>query len=92
MSNLIPDADRLARVLEMSSFDNMKQLSESAAYEGTVIAPMDKNDPASFKVRSGGERESVFTDDDKAFIERVARDLFLAQDKPEFQHMFKVRG
>ncbi len=75
----------LDEVIEAASFDNMKRLSITPEYAGYVIAPTDPNNPETFKVRSGGrDKHQPFTDKDLAYIDRVVRDLFLHQDKPEY--------
>lgn len=77
--------DLLDEVVEASSFENMKRLSVTPAYAGSVIAPTDPNNPETFKVRSGGrDKKQLFTEDDLAYLERVIDDLFLHKDKPEY--------
>jgi len=75
----------LDEVVEASSFENMKRLSVTPEYTGTVIAPTDPNNPETFKVRSAGRvKEVLFADEDLAYLDRVIEDQFLHQDKPEY--------
>ena len=72
-------------VIEASSFENMKRLSTTPAYAGSVIAPTDPTKPETFKVRSAGRsKKHLFDEDDIAYIERIVADLFLHKDKPEY--------
>ncbi len=76
----------LSDVVKEASFDNMKRLSVTPEYAGTVLAPTDPTRPETFKVRSGGrDKAQLFNDEDLAYIDRVVGDLFLHQDKPEYR-------
>lgn len=81
------DEDLIDQVIEESSFENMKRLSLTPEYAGTVIAPIDPNNPQTFKVRSGGqEKKSIFSENDLEYLHRVIDDLFLHKDKKEYRH------
>ena len=59
--------------IDAASFENMKKLSVTPEYAGTVIAPTDPNNPDSAKVRSGkktGYRD-LFSDQDIQYIDTV---------------------
>jgi hypothetical protein len=76
----IPLDLRLAEeVVEGSSFERLRELSESEAYRGTRLAPTDPANPKSYKVREAkpdGFR-SVFSDEDVQYIKRVIDDVLL---------------
>ena len=74
------------RTLEMGSFDNMKRLATSAGYEGTPLAPTDRSNPNSAKVRSatsGGFRK-VFTEEQIGYINETIERHFVGLDDPRF--------
>ncbi|MFG0251668.1 MAG: sulfotransferase domain-containing protein, partial [Phycisphaerales bacterium JB038] len=47
--------EEIAEVVRMSSLQNMKRLATSEAYQGSVIAAKDADNPASEKIRTGGD-------------------------------------
>ena len=61
--------DLVQAVAAEASFDNMKRLSTTADYAGTVLAPKDPSDPNKYKVRTGGGGfGQLFNDGDLAYI------------------------
>lgn len=48
-----PDEALMQEVVEFTSFENLKKLERDNHYESIKLAPADKNDPESFKVRRG---------------------------------------
>jgi sulfotransferase family protein len=79
------DDAMIDEAIEQSSFENMKRLSVTPAYAGSVISPTDPSRPETFKVRSAGRsRKPLFTKDDIAYIDRIVDDLFLHKDKPDY--------
>ncbi len=81
------DENLLEQVVEDAGFENMKRLSITPEYAGTVIAPIDPNDPQTFKVRSAGrEKKSLFAEYDLEYMHRVIDDLFLHKHKPEYRY------
>jgi hypothetical protein len=79
------DADLIDEVIEQASFENMKRLSVTPEYAGSVLAPTDPNNPVTFKVRSGGrDKKQLFSAEDIVYIERVIDDLFQHKDKPDY--------
>ena len=80
------DESLIDQVIEESSFENMKRLSITPEYDGSVIAPIDPTRPETFKVRSAGrDKKELFDTDDIAYIDRVIDDLFLHKDNPDYQ-------
>lgn len=47
------DEQLLKKVIELSSFDNMKKIEAAGSFNDARIIPTDKNDPDSYKVRRG---------------------------------------
>jgi hypothetical protein len=66
-------------IVEDASFENMKRLSTTPEYAGTVLAPNDPSDPNTYKVRVGGRSRytELFTDEDLSYVDRVVADLLL---------------
>ncbi len=76
----------IEQVIEDASFENMKRLSITPEYAGSVIAPTDPTRPETFKVRSAGrDKQALFNDEDLAYIDRVIDDQFLHKDLPAYQ-------
>lgn len=76
----------IEQVIEESGFENMRRLSVTPQYAGSVIAPTDPTRPETFKIRSAGrDKKELFDDEDLAFIDRVIDDLFLHKDKPDYR-------
>ena len=70
--------------IDAASFENMKRLSVTPEYAGTVIAPTDPNNPDSAKVRAGkktGYRD-LFSDDDIAYIKTMMAGLCVQFPQP----------
>lgn len=78
------DENLVRQAVEASSFQNMKRLGTTPAYAGTVLAPKDAADPDSAKVRVGGDSgcRRLFTEDDLAYIDRVAEDILVGREDP----------
>jgi hypothetical protein len=75
----------VSRVIAESTFDHMKALSVTPAYRNTVLAPIDPDRPETFKVRQGGsDTDSLFDDEDIAYIDAAVDHLFLAKDDPVY--------
>jgi len=84
--HLKPDDTLIDDVIEAASFENMKRLSVTPEYAGSVIAPTDPTRPETFKVRSAGrDKKDLFNADDIAYIEQVVDLLFLHKDHPDYQ-------
>jgi len=76
----------VCETLQMGTFENMKRLGASKAYEGTPLAPADRSNPDSAKVRSasaGGYRE-VFTESQIDYINETIRRHFVGFEDPRF--------
>lgn len=69
----LPDVeeDLLERAIEFSSFDSMKSMEESNAFDRKLLRPGDPSDPESFKVRRGkiGGYEDYMTPSDALLVE-----------------------
>ncbi len=80
------DESLIDQVIEESSFENMKRLSVTPQYAGSVIAPTDPNRPETFKVRSAGQdKKELFNADDIHHIDRVTDALFLHKNNPDYR-------
>ncbi len=80
------DESMIDQVIQESSFENMKRLSITPQYAGSVIAPTDPNRPETFKVRSAGrDKKELFNTDDLDYIDRVIDILFLHKDSPDYR-------
>jgi hypothetical protein len=88
------DETLLERVVAEGSFENMKRLSRSPAYAGTVLAPNDPNDPKTYKVRVGGKSKyrELFSAADLAYIDRIIEDLLIDKDAPHFEGCWERSG
>lgn len=83
----LPLDDTLIReALEMGTFENMKRLGASEAYAGTVLAPADRSNPDSAKVRSGSSSSfrEVFTEAQINCINDCIERLFVGFRDPRF--------
>jgi Sulfotransferase domain len=81
------DDTLINQVVEESGFENMKRLSVTPQYAGSVIAPTDPTRPETFKVRSAGtDKSELFNAEDIAHIDRVIDALFLHKDHRDYQH------
>lgn len=84
---LKPDDTLIDEVIQASSFENMKRLSVTPEYAGSVIAPTDPTRPETFKVRSAGrDKKELFNPDDIAYIENIVDSLFLHKDHRDYQN------
>ena len=72
--------------LDMGSFENMKKLAISDEYVGTPLAPADRSNPDSAKVRSGtsGGYRDVFSEEQITFINQMIDRFFVGRDDPRF--------
>lgn len=66
------DETAFGRALEFSSFDNMKAMEAAGKFDTRILAPADRADPESFKVRRGqvGGYGDYFGDADLDYIQR----------------------
>ncbi len=64
------DEAAFARSLEFASFDNMKALEAAGKFDSGILAPGDRRDPESFKVRRGqvGGYGEYFTEADLEYL------------------------
>ena len=78
--------DLLRQTVECGSVANMKVLANSDAYAGTVLAPSDRGDERSAKVREGSTSgyRSLFSDEDLAYFGQVISNHFLGLEDPDF--------
>ena len=79
--------DLVQGVAAEASFENMKRLSTTADYAGTVLAPKDPADPNTYKVRKGGGGgfDQLFNDEDLAYIDGIVDALLVKADAEEYQ-------
>ncbi|MCC6579397.1 MAG: hypothetical protein IT440_03090 [Phycisphaeraceae bacterium] len=77
----------IEQVIAEGSAANMRALSTTPAYAGTPLAPSNPDDPQSHKVRASadGEKQSIYSPDDMAYIRRVCDDLLVCPDEPWLQ-------
>ena len=74
------------KVVAEATFEQMKALSVTEDYHGTVLAPTDPDRPETYKVRQGGQSKSeMFDAEDIAYIDDVVNRLFSAQDDPIYR-------
>lgn len=55
-----------------ATFDNMKRLSTTPAYAGSVLAPTDASNPDTYKVRQGASAGELFAHEDLDLVDRLA--------------------
>lgn len=67
------DPERIARAVELGSFENLRRLARAPEYAGTPIAPVDPDNPDSEKVRRGGDGgwRELFGEEDARYIASV---------------------
>ncbi len=65
------DETAFGRALEFSSFDSMKAMEAAGKFDSRILAPADRSDPESFKVRRGqvGGYGEYFSESDLEYIE-----------------------
>jgi hypothetical protein len=65
------DETAFGRALEFSSFDSMKAMEAAGKFDTRILAPADRADPESFKVRRGqvGGYGEYFSESDLEYIE-----------------------
>jgi Sulfotransferase domain len=81
------DDGLIGQVVTESGFENMKRLSVTPQYAGSVIAPTDPTRPETFKVRSAGrDKRELFDTEDLAYIDGVIDGVFLHKDHPDYRH------
>lgn len=80
------DQTLVNETLEMGSFENMKRLGVSDAYAGTVLAPADRSNPDSAKVRSGssGSYREVFSENQVDYINETIKRYFVGYGDPRY--------
>lgn len=81
------DEDLLKRSLEEGALENMRRLAETDAYQDSILAPEEKGDQRSAKVRKGSKSsyKELFSEEDLAFIGRTIEDHFTGRDMPEYR-------
>lgn len=64
------DPQRIDRAVAMGDFENLRRLARTPEYAGTPIAPVDPDNPASDKVRRGGDGgwRELFSEEDARYI------------------------
>jgi hypothetical protein len=88
------DESLIDEALEMGSFENMKRLGASQAYEGTILAPADQSNPDSAKVRSGSSSSfrDVFTKEQVELINESIERYFVGFRDPRFTECVREKG
>ncbi|NBB78366.1 MAG: hypothetical protein GVY36_02820 [Verrucomicrobia bacterium] len=86
------DETLINETLEMGSFENMKRLGASEDYAKTVLAPTDRTNPNSAKVRSGSAESfrEVFTDEQINYINKSIERYFLGYSNPKFAECIEI--
>ena len=71
------DNGLLDRAIEFASFSNMRRMEQEGQFQSKKLRPRDSHDEESFKVRKGkvGGYVDYLDPDDRAFVERVIREL-----------------
>lgn len=71
------DEKLLSETIEYGSFKNLKKLEASESFSSKVIRPKDKNDPNSYKVRSGkiGGYADHLNEEDILFLDTVIKEM-----------------
>jgi Sulfotransferase domain len=67
------DPERIGKAIALGGFESLRRLGRAAEYAGTPIAPVDSDNPASDKVRRGGDGgwRELFSEEDAAYIASV---------------------
>lgn len=83
----------ISETLEMGSFENMQRLGASEAYANTVLAPTNRSNPDSAKVRSGsaGSFRELFTDEQINCINEAIKKYFVGYKDPIFAECIKEK-
>jgi hypothetical protein len=65
------DPERIEKAVGLGAFESLRHLARTPEYAGTPIAPVDPDNPASDKVRRGGDGgwRELFSEEDAAYIE-----------------------
>ncbi len=83
--SIVPDL--IDRVVAEATSENMRRLSVTPQYAGTVLAPTDPTNPATFKVRRGrgpGYKQ-LFSQEDLAYLDQVVDAVLTRADCPEYR-------
>lgn len=64
------DPERIREAVALGGFENLRRLGRTAEYAGTPIAPVDSDNPASDKIRRGGDGgwRELFSAEDVRYI------------------------
>lgn len=64
------DPERIGKAVALGGFENLRRLGRTAEYAGTPIAPVDSDNPASDKIRRGGDGgwRELFSEEDVRYI------------------------
>lgn len=67
------DEERIARAVELGSFENLRRLAGASEYAGSPIATVDPGNPGSEKIRKGGDGgwRELFGEEDARYIASV---------------------
>lgn len=69
------DPERVARAVRLGDIESLRRLARTPEYADTPLAPVDRNNPDSDKVRRGDDQawRALFSDEDVRFIDDSAR-------------------
>jgi hypothetical protein len=64
------DPERIGKAVELGGFESLRRLAQAPEYADTPIAPVDPDNPASDKIRRGGDGgwRELFSEEDAHYI------------------------
>ena len=67
------DPERVERAVRLGDIESLRRLARSPEYADTAIAPVDRDNPDSEKIRRGDDQawRSLFDEDDVRYIDKV---------------------
>ena len=67
------DDSLLVATVDFGSFENMRRLEDSNAYDNRMLQPETKGDYRSYKTRKGviGDHKNLFDAENRAYVERL---------------------